>query len=88
MVVTPANTSFITFTQSVGSDGTVTGYTNSNLKAGSYVVKIIGEINAVQTWSESTSFIVTVIGSCDYSVGYRILAPSNLTNTSGTITYI
>ena len=72
----------------MGNDGTVTSYTNSNLNAGSYVVNIIGKINAVQTWSQSTSFIVTVIGTCDYSVGYNISAPSNLTNTSGTITYI
>jgi hypothetical protein len=54
MVVTPANTSFITFTHSVGSNGTVTCYTNSNLKVGSYFVNIKVEINAVQTWSQST----------------------------------
>jgi hypothetical protein len=72
MVVAPIGTSFITFTQSVGSGGSVNCYTNSNLNAGSYVVNIIGKINAVQTWSQSTSFIITVIGNCDYSVGYSI----------------
>ncbi len=72
MVVTPIGTSFITFTQSIGSDGSVFCYTNSNLNAGSYVVNIIGKINAVQTWSQRTSFIITVIGNCDYSVGYSI----------------
>jgi hypothetical protein len=63
-------------------------YTNSNLNVGSYVVSMIGQINAVQTWSHTASFVITVIGTCDYSVGYSILLPSNLTNTSGTITYI
>jgi hypothetical protein len=68
MQVTPSisgtDTTFINFVTSSGNAGTVSFYTTSNTKVDTYTITIIGKIYAKSTWSQSTSFTLTVIGSC------------------------
>ena len=71
MVVTPSiigtDTTFINFSTNLGYAGAVSIYTTSNTMVGTYNVKITGSISAASLWTQSTSFTLTVTGSCLYS---------------------
>jgi uncharacterized membrane protein len=68
MEVTPSiigtDTTFITFSTNTGNAGVVSIYTTSNTMVGTYNIKITGSIAAASSWTQSTSFTLTVIESC------------------------
>jgi hypothetical protein len=72
MSVSPS-VSFITFTRSKSYAGSVTIYTASNMWADSYIITIIGEIQALQTSTYFVSFTLTVEGTCKYSTETIVL---------------
>jgi hypothetical protein len=80
MLVTPSNagidTTFISFPASSGYAGAVSVYTTSNTKVGTYNIQITGEITAASIWTQSTSFTLTVTGSCLYSTEAITVTPS------------
>ena len=65
MTVTPATTglptNFITFTPSTR---TVEWVTTNIAQVGAYTITVIGKINSLSIWTQSTSFTLTVAGSC------------------------
>jgi hypothetical protein len=71
MLVTPSNagidTTFISFAASSGNAAAVSVYTTSNTKVGTYNIQITGAITAASIWTQTTSFTLTVTGSCLYS---------------------
>jgi hypothetical protein len=65
MTVAPAttdlSTTFITFTPSTR---TVAWVTTNIAQVGAYTITVIGTINSASIWTQSTSFTLTVAGSC------------------------
>ena len=83
MVVTPSifgtDTTFINFSTNSGNAGAVSIYTTSNTMVGTYIVTITGSIAAASTWTKSTSYTLTVTGSCLYSTEQiSITAPTSV----------
>jgi hypothetical protein len=90
MIVTSStvgtDTTFISFGASSGNAGTVSIYTTSNTKVGTYTITITGKLYAQTTWSKSTSFLLTVIGSCAFTTEAIVLtAGTALTNLNYTV---
>jgi hypothetical protein len=65
MTVAPATisltTTFITFTPSTS---TVVWVTTDIAQVGAYTITVTGTIISASTWTQSTSFTLTVAGSC------------------------
>jgi hypothetical protein len=68
MIVAPStidlSTTFITF---IPSTRTVEWVTTDIGQVGIYTINVTGKITSATTWTQSTSFTLTVTGSCLYS---------------------